>query len=62
MSSNEYPKFSDFATEDKPLEGEKRKLDDILNKYILNNDLIRTIMNDASENLSIYNPLLKISS
>jgi hypothetical protein len=35
MSSNEYPQFSDFATEDKPLDGEKRKLDDILNIEIL---------------------------
>ena len=35
MSSNNYPQFSDFATEDKPLEGEKRKLDDILNIEII---------------------------
>ena len=35
MSSDEYPQFSDFATEDKPMEGEKKKLDDILNIEIL---------------------------
>ena len=35
MSSNKYHYFSDFATEDKPLEGEKKKLDGILNVEIL---------------------------
>jgi len=31
----EYPHFSDFADETKSFEGEKKKLDDILNKEIL---------------------------
>ena len=31
----EYPKFSDFATDDKKLDGEKLKLKDILNQEII---------------------------
>jgi len=31
----EYPHFSDFADETKSFDGEKKKLDDILNKEIL---------------------------
>lgn len=31
----EYKKFSEFAEEEKPLEGSKVKLDDILNKEVL---------------------------
>ncbi len=31
----EYPHFSDFADESKSFDGEKKKLDDILNKEIL---------------------------
>ena len=32
---NLYPKFSDFAEETKSFEGDKKKIDDILNKDIL---------------------------
>jgi len=31
----EYPRFSDFTNESKPFEGDKKKLDDILNQEIL---------------------------
>jgi len=31
----EYPHFSDFADETKPFEGDKKKIDEILNKDIL---------------------------
>ena len=33
--SEEYPKFSDFSEEDAGLEGDKKKIEDILNKEIL---------------------------
>ena len=33
--SKDYPRFSDFAEEEQPLEGEKKKLGDILNTEIL---------------------------
>ncbi|MEA3338623.1 MAG: hypothetical protein U9R15_01525 [Chloroflexota bacterium] len=32
---NDYPRFSDFAEEENPLEGEKKKLDEIVNMEIL---------------------------
>lgn len=35
LSTNNYPKFSDFADETKLFEGDKKKVDDILNKDIL---------------------------
>jgi len=31
----EYPRFSDFANESKPFEGDKKKIEDILNQEIL---------------------------
>lgn len=31
----EYPRFSDFADESKPFEGDKKKIEDILNQEIL---------------------------
>ena len=31
----EYPRFGDFAEETKPFEGDKKKIDDILNQDIL---------------------------
>lgn len=34
----DYPHFSDFADESKPLEGLKKKIDDILNQEILISD------------------------
>lgn len=33
--SGSYPRFSDFAEEEQPLEGEKKKIEDILNTEIL---------------------------
>jgi hypothetical protein len=33
--SDEYPKFSDFSEEHVGLEGDKKKVEDILNKEIL---------------------------
>lgn len=33
--AEEHPKFSDFSEEDVGLEGDKKKIDDILNKEIL---------------------------
>jgi len=33
--SGEYPRFSDFAEEEQPLEGKKRKIEEILNLEIL---------------------------
>lgn len=35
MSINNYPKFSDFANESKPFDGNKQRIDDILNQEIL---------------------------
>lgn len=35
ISIVEYPRFSDFADDVKPLEGDKKKIEDILNKEIL---------------------------
>jgi ribosomal protein S8 len=33
--TSEYPRFSDFAEESKSFEGDKKKIEDILNKEIL---------------------------
>ncbi len=35
MSVNNYPKFSDFANESKAFDGDKQRIDDILNQEIL---------------------------
>jgi len=35
MSHDEYPKFGDFAEEANIFEGEKKRIDDLLNKEIL---------------------------
>lgn len=36
--SNSYPRFADFADEEQPLEGKKKKLEDVLNIEILITD------------------------
>jgi hypothetical protein len=35
LPNNSYPKFSDFATEKGLLDGDKRRIDDVLNQEIL---------------------------
>lgn len=35
MLQDEYPKFGDFAEDSKPFEGDKKRIDDILNQEIL---------------------------
>lgn len=35
MSQDEYPRFGDFAEDSKPFEGDKKRIDDILNQEIL---------------------------
>ena len=35
MSQDEYPRFGDFAEETTPFEGDKIKIDDLLNKELL---------------------------
>ena len=46
-----YPRFSDFAEEEAPLEGKKRKIEEILKIEI---------MDESSKALNIHNPILKI--
>ena len=64
MSAN-HPKFSDFAEEEAPLEGEKKKIEEILNTEILvigfrkeyiNKDIYR-IFENVCEEEGINNPL-----
>jgi len=49
---SEYPKFSDFAEESKSFDGDKKKIDDILNQEILIIDF--KVKNSKKKKDSLY--------